>query len=91
VAAGRLYGRYELLLRNLESQVSSIAGASGSFYAMRARCARRFCRNGADFLSVLSTVEQVLGPLPSRVRLEHVQCQSARGEFRRKVRTLIGA
>ena len=28
-----LYGRYELYLRNLESQTGSIVGASGSFYA----------------------------------------------------------
>ncbi len=30
-----LYGRYELYLRRLESDVHSIVGASGSFYAQR--------------------------------------------------------
>jgi len=30
-----IYGNYELMLRNLESRVSSIVGASGCFYAQR--------------------------------------------------------
>ena len=86
-----LYGRYELLLRNLESQVSSIAGASGSFYAMRARLCTPFLPGMApDFLSVLSTVEQGSRAVTEpRAFGTMSSVKSARGEFRRKVRTLI--
>ena len=53
------YGRYELLLRRLESEVGSIVGASGSFYAQRRSICRPFVEGLApDFLSVLRTVEQ---------------------------------
>jgi hypothetical protein len=86
-----LYGRYELFLRNQESRVSSIAGASGSFYAMRTRLCTPFLPGMApDFLSVLSTVEQghravteprAFGSMGSTRR--------TRDEFQRKVRTLL--
>ncbi len=54
-----LYGQYELFLRNQESQVGSIVGASGSFYAQRRLVCSEFIEGLApDFLSVLNTVEQ---------------------------------
>lgn len=86
-----LYGRYELWLRNLESQVSSIAGASGSFYGMRARLCTPFLPGMApDFLSVLSTVEQGSRAITEpRAFGVMSSTKSARGEFQRKVRTLI--
>ncbi|MDH4188018.1 MAG: glycosyltransferase family 2 protein, partial [Nitrospira sp.] len=53
------YGRYELLIRRLESKVHSIVGASGSFYAQRRALCVPFTEGLApDFLSVLRTVEQ---------------------------------
>lgn len=86
-----LYGRYELWLRNQESMVSSIAGASGSFYAIRRLLCRSFEPGLApDFLSVLTTVQQgyraiseprAIGTMGSNTSMEK--------EFRRKVRTLI--
>ena len=49
-AAKGLYGRYELLLRRLESDVHSIVGASGSFYAQRRALCTPFTEgHGARF------------------------------------------
>lgn len=86
-----LYGRYELFLRNRESALGSIVGASGSFYAQRRAVCRPFLEGLApDFLSVLYTVEQGYRAITE---------PSARGfmtavakpvqEFQRKVRTLL--
>jgi cellulose synthase/poly-beta-1,6-N-acetylglucosamine synthase-like glycosyltransferase len=86
-----LYGRYELLLRRLESRVHSIVGASGSFYAQRRALCQPFTEGMApDFLSVLRTVAQgyravsefsAVGTMTSVKDPKH--------EFERKVRTLI--
>ncbi len=86
-----LYGRYELFLRNLESRVSSIAGASGSFYAMRSRLCKPFLPGMApDFLSVLVTVENGYRAITEpRAHGDMASTKSTRGEFTRKVRTLI--
>jgi cellulose synthase/poly-beta-1,6-N-acetylglucosamine synthase-like glycosyltransferase len=86
-----LYGRYELFLRNLESRVSSIAGASGSFYAMRTRLCTPFVPGLApDFLSVLSTVAQGYRAITeSRAFGSMASTRSVRREFQRKVRTLL--
>jgi glycosyltransferase involved in cell wall biosynthesis len=85
------YGRYELLVRRLESSVHSIAGASGSFYAQRRSLCRPFTEGMApDFLSVLRTIEQgfravgepnAVGAMTSVKNPQH--------EFERKVRTVI--
>ncbi len=86
-----LYGKYELMLRNLESRVHSIVGASGSFYAQRRSLCEPFREGLApDFLSVLNTVEKGY-----RAVTEPSACgtmtsvKSTGDEFRRKVRTLI--
>lgn len=86
-----LYGQYELSLRNLESRLSSIAGASGSFYAMRTSLCKPFLPGMApDFLSVLVTVEQGYRAITEpRASGTMSSTKSARGEFQRKVRTLI--
>ena len=87
-----LYGRYELMLRRLESRVHSIAGASGSFYAQRrSLCVEPFVEGLApDFLSVLRTVEQGSRAIsePSAVGIM-TSVKDPRHEFERKVRTLI--
>lgn len=86
-----LYGRYELFLRNLESRISSIAGASGSFYAMRTRLCIPFLPGMApDFLSVLVAVEKGYRAITEpRATGTMSSTKSTRGEFQRKVRTLI--
>ena len=85
------YGRYELLVRRLESRVHSIVGASGSFYAQRRALCGPFAEGMApDFLSVIRTAQQgyravaepeAVGMMTSAIR--HGQ------EFERKVRTFI--
>jgi glycosyltransferase involved in cell wall biosynthesis len=86
-----LYGRYELFLRRLESDVESIVGASGSFYAQRRSLCKPFAEGLApDFLSVLRTVEQgyrAVSELSAVGSMTSVP--DPRREFERKVRTLI--
>ena len=85
------YGRYELLLRNLESDFSSIVGASGSFYAQRRELIEEFLPGMApDFLSVLATVEKGFRAITEPLaRGEMRSVKSTSQEFSRKVRTLI--
>lgn len=85
------YGRYELLVRRLESKVHSIVGASGSFYAQRRALCVPFPEGLApDFLSVLRTVEQGFRAVsePAAVGMM-VSVKDSKQEFDRKVRTLI--
>ena len=86
-----LYGRYELFLRNQESAVGSIVGASGSFYAQR-RCLCLPFREGLapDFLSVLTTVEQGYRAITEPAARGYMTAVArADQEFQRKVRTLL--
>jgi exosortase A-associated hydrolase 2 len=86
-----LYGRYELFLRNRESAVGSIVGASGSFYAERRALCRPFVDGLApDFLSVLNTVEQGYRAVTEPAAFGFMSAVKHPGdEFRRKVRTLL--
>jgi len=87
----RLYGMYELGIRRLESAVSSIVGASGSFYAQRRHLCKEFPEGLApDFLSVLDTVGRGFRAVtdPSAVGTM-TSLHSSRAEFHRKVRTLL--
>ena len=85
------YGRYELLLRRLESQVHSIVGASGSFYAQRRALCAPFTETMApDFLSVLRTAEQGYRSVSDPAAVGSMtSVQDTKREFDRKVRTLI--
>lgn len=86
-----IYGRYELALRRLESEVHSIVGASGSFYAQRRRLCAPFTEGLApDFLSVLRTVEQGYRAVSEQSAVGLMtSVKDPRREFERKVRTLI--
>ncbi len=86
-----LYGRYELLLRRLESAVHSIVGASGSFYAQRRAICRPFTEGMApDFLSVLRTVEAGYRAISAEDAVGTMTSLSdPKREYDRKVRTLI--
>jgi len=86
-----LYGRYELLLRRLESRTGSIVGASGSFYGQRRSLCQPFLAGMApDFLSVLETVKQgyLAVSEPSAIGAM-TSVKDPRQEFERKVRTLL--
>ncbi|MCK5091390.1 MAG: glycosyltransferase family 2 protein, partial [Gammaproteobacteria bacterium] len=85
------YGRYELFLRNQESRIYSIVGASGSFYAQRKSLCTSFIEGMApDFLSVLNVAEQGYRSVtePSAFG-EMTSVKSMKNEFQRKVRTFI--
>ena len=86
-----LYGRYELMLRRFESRVSSIVGASGSFYAQRRALCAPFVEGMApDFLSVLRTIEQGYRAISEPTAVGSMtSVKDPRREFERKVRTLI--
>lgn len=86
-----LYGRYELFLRRLESDVHSIVGASGSFYAQRRELCSAFTEGMApDFLSVLRTVQQGYRALSEPLaKGEMTSVTAPKHEFDRKVRTLL--
>lgn len=85
------YGRYELLLRRLESRVHSIVGASGSFYAQRRALCGPFLEGMApDFLSVLRTVERGFRAVSEPEAVGAMtSVRDPKREFERKVRTLI--
>ena len=86
-----LYGRYELYLRRLESDVHSIVGASGSFYAQRRALCTPFAEGMApDFLSVLRTVQQGYRAFSEPAATgEMTSVKDPKQEFDRKVRTLL--
>ena len=86
-----LYGRYELFLRRKESEVASIVGASGSYYAQRRELCGAFPEAIApDFLSVLRTVEQGFRAVTVPGAGGTMQATTSHGkEFLRKVRTLV--
>lgn len=85
------YGRYELLVRRLESKVHSIVGASGSFYAQRRVLCEPFSEGLApDFLSVLRTVERGFRAVSEPEAVGTMtSVKDSKQEFERKVRTLI--
>jgi hypothetical protein len=86
-----LYGRYELFLRNRESLVGSLVGASGSFYGQRRELCPSFPEGIApDFLSVLHVVDQGFRAVSEPAARGTMRAVRAHGdEFRRKVRTLL--
>ena len=86
-----LYGKYELYLRNQESKVRSIVGASGSLSAQRTELGAPFMEGMApDFLSVLTTVEKGYRAITEPDAYGTMtSLKSTRDEFDRKVRTLI--
>lgn len=85
------YGRYELWLRNLESRVHSVVGASGSFYAQRRELCEPFGEGLApDFLSVLNTVEKGYRAVTEPGAFGYMtSVKNTSDEFNRKIRTLI--
>lgn len=86
-----LYGKYELLLRNLESKAHSIIGASGCFYAQRRELCPVFLEGmPPDFLSVLNTAKKGGVSLTARNAIGYMKSTSNPSrEFSRKVRTVL--
>lgn len=86
-----LYGRYELMIRNLESRCGSIVGASGCFYAQRRELCQPFKEGRApDFISVLETVAKDRRAITESEALGLMgKVRTSGEEFNRKVRTLV--
>lgn len=85
------YGKYELFLRNLESRVGSIVGASGCFYAQRRSLCDPFPEGMApDFFSVLKTVEKGFRAVTEPMAKGFMRTlPDPKSEFERKIRTFL--
>lgn len=86
-----LYGRYELFLRRCESDLHSLVGVSGSFYAQRRALCPTFPEGLApDFVAALHAVSLGYRAIGEPGAVGYMGAvASHRDEFRRKVRTLI--
>lgn len=86
-----LYGRYEMFLRRCESELDSLVGVSGSFYAQRRSSCPTFPEGLApDFLAALHAVSSGYRAVSEESAVGWMGAtESHRDEFRRKVRTLI--
>ena len=86
-----IYVRYEMWLRRLESRVGSLVGLSGSFFAARKEvCAEFSGEMQSDFRTVLNAVRLGLrGVSDPRAIGKYEDIVEEKGEFKRKVRTVI--
>lgn len=85
------YVRYEMLLRNLETQVNTLVGLSGSFFAAR----KEVCRDWAidlqsDFNTVLNSVKRGLRGVSDPESIGYYKnITDEKKEFERKTRTVL--
>ncbi len=85
------YVQYEMFLRRLESQVNSLVGLSGSFFAVR----RELCNEWSttlpsDFTMVISSVKQGYRGVSDPLTIGFYRTvRSDKDEFQRKVRTVL--
>lgn len=86
-----LYGRYELFLRRCESDVSSLVGVSGSFYAQRrAHCPTFRSGLAPDFVAALHAVSLGRRAVAEASAVGWMDAVSSYGkEFSRKTRTVL--
>ena len=85
------YVRYEMWLRALESQVHSLVGLSGSFFAARREVCRDFSADmQSDFRTLLNSMRLGLRGVsdPSAIGY-YFDVADGRREFDRKVRTVL--
>lgn len=85
------YVRYEMWLRALESQVHSLVGLSGSFFAARREVCRDFSGEmQSDFRTLLNSVRLGMrGVSDSSAVGYYLDVGDQRREFDRKVRTVL--
>ena len=85
------YVRYEMWLRALESQVHSLVGLSGSFFAARREVCRDFSADmQSDFRTLLNSMRLGLrGVSDSSAVGYYLDVADGRREFERKVRTVV--
>jgi glycosyltransferase involved in cell wall biosynthesis len=85
------YVRYEMWLRDLESQVNSLVGLSGSFFAARKEVCRDFSGEmQSDFRTVLNSMKLGLRGVSDQDSIGYYQdISDSKREFDRKVRTVL--
>jgi len=85
------YVTYEMWLRNLESQVNSLVGLSGSFFAARKEVCRDFSGDmQSDFRTVLNSMKLGLRGVSDPNAVGYYQdISDSKKEFDRKVRTVL--
>jgi cellulose synthase/poly-beta-1,6-N-acetylglucosamine synthase-like glycosyltransferase len=85
------YVRYEMWLRCLESEVYSLVGLSGSFFAARKEVCRDFSGDvQSDFRTLLSSMRLGLRGVCDREAIgSYLNIADERQEFARKVRTVL--
>ena len=85
------YVRYEMLLRSLETQLGSVVGLSGSFFAAR----REICQSWpvdlpSDFTTLLNTLRCGLRGVSDPASIGYYpDLADGRREYGRKVRTIV--
>jgi len=85
------YVRYEMWLRALESQVHSLVGLSGSFFAARREVCRDFSADmQSDFRTLLNSMRLGLRGVSDPLAVGYYpDVADGRREFDRKVRTVV--
>ena len=85
------YVRYEMWLRRLESDVNSLVGLSGSFFAARKEVCQDFSGDvQSDFRTLLSSVKLGLrGVCDPKAIGSYLNIADEKLEFTRKVRTVV--
>jgi glycosyltransferase involved in cell wall biosynthesis len=86
-----LYVRYEMFLREIESQVNSLVGLSGSFFAARADiCAGIRTDTPSDFQTLLNSMRMGYRGVADPKSIGYYQELAApQNELRRKTRTVL--
>ena len=85
------YVKYEMWLRDMESQINSLVGMSGSFFAARSEVCQNFSGDmQSDFRTVLNSLKLGLRGVsdPASVGIYQDVADNKR-EFERKVRTVL--
>ncbi len=85
------YVRYEMWLRRLESQVNSLVGLSGSFFAARKEVCQDFSGDvQSDFRTLLSSMKLGLrGVSDPKAIGSYLNIADEKREFERKIRTVL--
>jgi cellulose synthase/poly-beta-1,6-N-acetylglucosamine synthase-like glycosyltransferase len=85
------YVKYEMWLRDLESQVNSLVGLSGSFFAARSEVCRDFSGEmQSDFRTVLNSMRLGLRGVSDPEAIGYYQdVADNKREFDRKIRTVL--
>ncbi len=84
------YVKYETILRRLESKVSSVAGLSGSFFAIRKKLCKGWSpRHTSDFFLAIRSVMAGYRAINDASSIAYYKTvPSLKHEFKRKVRTV---